>query len=437
MSSLLTYTLITDPVPLVTSPAGGSTPSVGAVHVLATNTQTRAVKWRTIDVHVPVGTGAGDLTTSPGSVQARIENAAGATFGWQSTAQAFRASASPTATALTVAPGASIVLVLTDIPVSTAEGAVALTIQEEAAHGTAQPSRRTSVLGLLKKAPRRLPIPDLPRDFRPERSLVAKGSDVVLRWEGRADLTYTIVGPDGTPRPASGGRWAPPTADAPQRDATYTLVATDGTRSYSLTTTVHLRTPTFDAVTVTGDVTVGGAVAATGGVDTPVVRGSADGKKSSITFVDTGVNLNNNDGGWGSLHADKADVTSVNAQWVQGRTSADGYISFAADGVNVKTGEAGWGILHADKADVTGVNAKWVQGRATTDGYITFPEDGVNVSTGAKKWGVVHADKADLNGVNTKWVQGRNTTDGWVDFPPHGVCVWANGKHERGTVNAD
>ncbi|WP_163548385.1 hypothetical protein [Candidatus Frankia nodulisporulans] len=394
MSSLLTYTLITDPVPLVTSPVGGSTPSVGAVHVLATNTQTRAVKWRTIDVHVPVGTGAGDLTTSPGSVQARIENAAGATFGWQSTAQAFRASASPTATALTVAPGASIVLVLKDIPVSTAEGVVALTIQEEAAHGTAQPSRRTSVLGLLKKAPRRLPIPDLPRDFRPEQSLVAKGSDVVLRWEGRADLTYTIVGPDGTPRPASGGRWAPPTADAPQRDATYTLVATDGTRSYSLTTTVHLRTPTFDAVTVTGDVTVGGAVAATGGVDTPVVRGSADGKKSSITFVDTGVNLNNNNnGGWGSLHADKADVTSVNAQWVQGR--------------------------------------------ATTDGYITFPEDGVNVSTGAKKWGVVHADKADLNGVNTKWVQGRNTTDGWVDFPPHGVCVWANGKHERGTVNAD
>ncbi|EFC83278.1 hypothetical protein FrEUN1fDRAFT_3552 [Parafrankia sp. EUN1f] len=105
--------------------------------------------------------------------------------------------------------------------------------------------------------------------------------------------------------------------------------------------------------------------------------------------------------------------------------------------MNINTGSAQWGIVHADKADVTGVNAKWVQGRSSADGYISFVEDGVNINTGSAQWGIVHADKADVTGVNAKWVQGRNATDGWIDFPPHGVCVWKNGKHERGTVGAD
>ncbi|EFC83372.1 hypothetical protein, partial [Parafrankia sp. EUN1f] len=408
MTTLLAYTLVTDPAPLETSRAGSTAPSGGAVYLLVANVDhPQPVNWRTIDVGVPVGTGATDLTTDPNSITARIDNVAGQggnppTFIWQNAQRVFRAEARSDGGPRPLARGESMVLVLEDIPVNTAAGVVALTIRENAALGNGQAANRNTLQGLLKKTPKKLPVPDLPRNFRPQRSLVQTGSNVVLLWDGRDDLDYRIVLPDGSEQAASNGQWSPAAGTAPQRGTTYTLVASDGAQKYYLTTTVDVASPAFDTLTVTGQLT------AIGGIEAPWVRGSAAGWKSTVTFTADGVNIGNDAGQPGTVHADKADVTGVNAKWVQGRSSADGYISFVEDGVNINTGSAQWGIVHADKADVTGVNAKWVQGRSSADGYISFVEDGVNINTGSAQWGIVHADKADVTGVNAKWVQGRN-----------------------------
>ncbi|EIV96451.1 hypothetical protein [Frankia sp. QA3] len=432
MSTLLAYTLVTDPAPLETSTTGQAAPSQGAVYLLVSNVDhPQPVNWRTIEVGVPVGTGATDLTTNPTAITPRIDNVTGPTFTWQGAQKVFRATAHSNGSPRPLARGESMVLVLADIPVNTAEGVVALTIRENAALGGAQAVNRNTMQGLLKKAPKKLPVPDLPRNFRPQKSLVQTGSDIVLLWDGRDDLDYRIVLPDGSEQTASKGQWSPAAGTAPQRGATYTLVVSDGTQKYYLTTTVDVRSPTFDALTLTGQLT------ATGGTETPWVRGNTAGRKSAVTFTDDGVDISNNAGQSGVLHAEKAAVTGINTRWVQGPNTTDGWIDFTQDGVNVKNGDDKWGILHADKADVTGINTRWVQGRNTTDGWIDFTQDGVNVKNGDDKWGILHADKADVTGINTKWVQGRNTTDGWIDFPPHGVCVWQNGKHERGTVRAD
>ncbi|WP_160826811.1 hypothetical protein [Actinomadura sp. J1-007] len=82
------------------------------------------------------------------------------------------------------------------------------------------------------------------------------------------------------------------------------------------------------------------------------------------------------------------------------------------------------------------MNASWVQGRSTSDGWISFPQGGINVyRDGAQQWGTVAADKADINGVDlqhlnvagevvasgltiykngTQWLQTNETTDSFV-----------------------
>ncbi|MGO4458090.1 hypothetical protein AB4039_12400 [Streptomyces sp. M-16] len=68
-----------------------------------------------------------------------------------------------------------------------------------------------------------------------------------------------------------------------------------------------------------------------------------------------------------------------------------------------KDGTQEWGTVAADKADLTGINTSWVQGRTTGDGWIEFPANGLNVFQGAgdRQWGTVAAGTADLDDVVT------------------------------------
>ncbi|WP_261575979.1 hypothetical protein [Frankia gtarii] len=119
MPTLLAYTLVTDPAPLETSRTGQAAPSQAAVYLLVSNVDhPQPVNWRTIDVGVPVGTGATDLTTNPNAITPRIDNVAGPTFTWQSTQQVFRATAHGNGSPRPLARGESMVLVLADIPVN-------------------------------------------------------------------------------------------------------------------------------------------------------------------------------------------------------------------------------------------------------------------------------------------------------------------------------
>ncbi|MFD8990432.1 hypothetical protein ACFVZ4_20530 [Streptomyces goshikiensis] len=406
----LSYEILTDPVPLQTSGSDDAQTSVaGTVYIVVSNPTTDWVPWYQIEVVLPCGKEAGDLTDRPDMIKTGIEPYA-VRFGdvpkdeWDAGTRTFTVSA---ALGGLFTPGDSMVLSLDGFPVSDKEGLVRLTVNEISGGDPGDGVRTHPLtLSLLKRAPK------APRNFRPEEALVDGGENVVLVWDGPDTLTYTIEGPDGlsVPVPQRSGpdwRWSPGPDDAPLRDATYTLVATspDGRQpGYFLTTTVAVRRPEFEAVT------------ATQGLFAPRIEGTTD--KGVIVLTEDGVEVLAADGEPGLVSAGKADVEGVTTRWVRGRGAAAGWIEFPAAGLNVFRGEGDrkWGTVAADKADLNGINTAWVQGRDAAAGWIEFPAAGVNVfrGEGDRQWGTVAADKADLNDLVTDRarVKDRLTLDG-------------------------
>ncbi|GHD81253.1 hypothetical protein ACFQL8_07150 [Streptomyces goshikiensis] len=406
----LSYEILTDPVPLQTSGSDDAQTSVaGTVYIVVSNPTTDWVPWYQIEVVLPCGKEAGDLTDRPDMIKTGIEPYA-VRFGdvpkdeWDAGTRTFTVSA---ALGGLFTPGDSMVLSLDGFPVSDKEGLVRLTVNEISGGDPGDGVRTHPLtLSLLKRAPK------APRNFRPEEALVDGGENVVLVWDGPDTLTYTIEGPDGlsVPVPQRSGpdwRWSPGPDDAPLRDATYTLVATspDGRQpGYFLTTTVAVRRPEFEAVT------------ATQGLFAPRIEGTTD--KGVIVLTEDGVEVLAADGEPGLVSAGKADVEGVTTRWVRGRDAAAGWIEFPAAGLNVFRGEGDrkWGTVAADKADLNGINTAWVQGRDAAAGWIEFPAAGVNVfrGEGDRQWGTVAADKADLNDLVTDRarVKDRLTLDG-------------------------
>ncbi|WP_156056357.1 hypothetical protein [Streptosporangium roseum] len=423
----LTYTILTDPTSLEAS-VDGRSPSTGTVYLMVTNTR-RTVPWLRIEVKVPVGDGAGHLTRDISTIKPRgeytdtqsgpqadtqpvIVQPQGANV-FQVTSQSGRIEG--------FASGDYMVLTLENVTVAPTAGVAVLMVTE-----TIRTSRGWQVsdaaVPVVKAAPKEIPAP---RDFRPDKAMLDAGEDLALSWDGSDDFSYEIRFPGGRADIPGGTRtWSP--AEAPKRATTYILVATDPTtqKQHFLTTTVQVRYPVLETLT------------ATTGIDTPWVQGTAN--KGRVTFTGTGVEIFNNSGGLGTVHADRADLNGVNTEWVQGRSADDGKISFPKDGLDVRQGSGAWGTVHADRADLNGVNTEWVQGRSADDGWISFPKEGLNVRKGAgQAWGTVFADKADLNGVNTEWVQGRSADDGKITFPKAGLNVYRNGTQEWGTMAAD
>ncbi|MER8096145.1 hypothetical protein [Streptomyces goshikiensis] len=406
----LSYEILTDPVPLRTSgPDDAQTSVAGTVYIVVSNPTTDWVPWYQIEVVLPCGKEAGDLTDRPDMIKTGIEPYA-VRFGdvpkdeWDAGTRTFTVSA---ALGGLFTPGDSMVLSLDGFPVSDKEGLVRLTVNEISGGDPGNAVRTHPLtLSLLKRAPKE------PRNFRPEEALVDGGENVVLVWDGPDTLTYTIKGPDGlsVPVPQRSGpdwRWSPGPDDAPLRDATYTLVATspDGRQpGCFLTTTVAVRRPEFEAVT------------ATQGLFAPRIEGTTD--KGVIVLTEDGVEVLAADGEPGLVSAGKADVEGVTTRWVRGRDAASGWIEFPAAGLNVFRGEGDrkWGTVAADKADLNGINTAWVQGRDAAAGWIEFPAAGVNVfrGEGDRQWGTVAADKADLNDLVTDRarVKDRLTLDG-------------------------
>jgi hypothetical protein len=243
-------------------------------------------------------------------------------------------------------------MVLQNVVVNPREGLVVLTVRERASIGrTAAKRVRNAVQCLVKKAPR------APRDFRPEQSMVDNGDNIVLKWDGPSDLQYWIQFADGGRQQVGGtGQWSPAPGTGPNRDTTYTLVATSGGQDkYFLTTTVHLRNPTFETIT------------ATVGTNTPWIQGTGN-DNSRATFSALGVDINNAAGGGGRIGADEAAVNGVRTGWVQGRNSDDGWISFPKSGVNVyRDGQSVWGTVVADQLNINSMSLN----RAEVNGWLT------------------------------------------------------------------
>ncbi|MEV4246722.1 hypothetical protein AB0J63_25285 [Streptosporangium canum] len=424
--AMLTYTLLTDPAPLEAS-AAGRPPSTGTVYLVVTNTGQQAAFWSTVTVQVPVGNGAGDLTPNFGKIKPKGEYGT-----WSGTLSSVSVQPGPQGSnafqvtapggRASFAPGDHMVLTLEEVTVAPAAGLAVLKVTENAGRTrTGRLSSSVAAVSLVKTAAKEIPPP---RDFRPDKVMLDETDTLTLSWEGSDDFSYEILFPGGQRPIASNARsWSPAAADAPKRATTYILVATSRStpqRKHYLTTTVQVRSPVLETLT------------ATTGIDAPWVQGATDATKGRVTFTGTGVEISNNSGGQSTVTADKANLTGVNTEWVQGRSTDDGWISFPKEGVNVRRGSGhDWGSVFADKADLNGVNTGWVQGRSTDDGWISFPKDGLNVyRDGSRSWGNVAAEKADLNGVSTKWVQGKDDRDGWIDFSYYGVNVF---RHDEGT----
>ncbi|MFI7129171.1 hypothetical protein ACIBQ1_25935 [Nonomuraea sp. NPDC050153] len=421
--TLLTYTLMTDPTPLEASAAGRS-PSTGTVYLIVTNTGRQAAFWHSIQVQVPVGNGAGHLTSDFKKIKPK--GVYGTRSGSQSPvnvkpqgSDTFQATAQGGGRTR-LDPGDHLVLTLENVTVAAAAGVAVLRVTENSSSTQAgQLSNRYAAVPLMKTTPKEIPAP---RDFRPDDTMVNAGTNIVLRWEGSDDFNYKILFPGGQATVPQGVRsWSPAAADAPKRATTYTLVATSRTtpkQEHFLTTTVEVRDPVLETLT------------ATTGISTPWVQGTASATGGRVTFTGTGAAISTNSGGPGSVTADKVNVQWVTAYAVTGPAGGDGSIAFRGGGVAITSsaGTTQLGTVFADKAEFNGVRTEWVQGRSHDDGWISFPKEGLNVRRGSgQDWGNVFADKADLNGVNTRWVQGRTAADGWISFPTSGLQVSRGG----------
>ncbi|HSA52293.1 MAG TPA: hypothetical protein VLH10_19575 [Yinghuangia sp.] len=300
----LSYEILTDPAPLQVPEPGGE--SRGAVYIVVTNQTGKPVTWGSIEVRVPVGTADGDLTSVPTTINARVEQNTATTKADEPTASRDVTTGSVRVTPRNNAPfkkDGSLVLVLDGFPVSATPGVVLLRIEERPPRGAA---RKSVVLSLLKRAPA------VPRNFRADKSLVAAGKDVVLRWEGPDALLYEVQAPDGStesvpPRTGTGAtswQWSPKQGTEPNRDATYTLTAKTAPGQqpqHVLTTTVHLQSPEFDTLT------------ATTAVHTPQVQGTT-GQSGQVTFTRQGAQIHDDTGALGTLTADKAQVKDLETE---------------------------------------------------------------------------------------------------------------------------
>ncbi|MEV4182820.1 hypothetical protein AB0J28_15440 [Streptosporangium canum] len=437
--TMLTYTLITDPAPLAASEAGRQSKSMGTVYLLVTNTGQQAAFWSTIEVEVPVGNGAGDLTSDFNKV--RPEGEYGPRSGTRSSvnvqpgpqgSNAFQATAPGGRTPF--APGDYMVLTLANVAVAPTAGLAVLRVTENAGRTkTGRLSKSFAAVALVKTTPKEIPAP---HSFLADNAVVDAGTKVTLSWEGSDDFTYEILFPGGrkpVPQVKHTGSHGPysvvlDASDAPKRDTTYTLIASFGTQRHTFTTTVQVRNPILETLT------------AINGVTTPWVQGASKGD-GAFTFSQGAMHVRHEFGSQegGALYAGEATVSGVATEYVKGLKDGDGDITFLPGGVKVwrTRGSNDPGTLYAGEATVSGVatgeviadritvnrvNTERVQGKANT-GSLTFTADGVEVSNNSGGQGAVLADRIAVNRVNTERVQGKSTGDGWITFPYGGIQV--------------
>ncbi|MFI7151527.1 hypothetical protein ACIBO2_41980 [Nonomuraea sp. NPDC050022] len=391
------------------------------MYLVVANTGKEPVDWTTIKVQVPAGPGGDDLTSNITKIVPTVKYVPKSGTPPQVTVKrqddVFHATGSAGSQ---FKRGDYMVLTLENVPVAPMAGVAVLMVTESSKTPSAKKTSDKFVpMALVKTAPKETPAP---RNFRPEKSMVDAGTDVVLLWDGSNDFDYKIVLPDGAEEAASQGKWSPKAKTAPKRDATYILVATSRstpTRKHFLTTTVQVRNPVLE--TVTADKAI------VNGVTTPWVQGPND-NDGSISLSPGGLNVWRLRGSQdrGTVWAAKADVNGVNTEWVQGRNADDGWISFPKSGLNVyQNGSQNWGTVTADKGLFNSVTTLWAGGPNSGDGGITFPEGGVLVwrTVGRSEWGTVFADTAEANGVKTYKVVGKNADGGWITFPSGGMNV--------------
>ncbi|MEV3986129.1 hypothetical protein, partial [Nonomuraea sp. NPDC049758] len=334
--TMLTYTVLTDPAPLEASATGRT--STGTVYLLVTNTGQQPAYWSTITVEVPVGSGAGDLTSNLNKIKpsgeyrtwpgTRLGTWTGPPPGTRSPvnvqrqgSNAFQATQATTPGGRTpFAPGDHMVLTLENVTLAAAAGLAVLAVTEKAGRTkTGGLSTSHAAVALAKTAPQELPAP---HSFHPDKAMVNVGDTLTLSWQGPTGFRYEIMYP-GAPQfvTVAGSSWSPPTA--PKRATTYILRATDPTTQHQhfLTTTVQVRDPELDTLTATTE------------IKTPRLQGTKT--NWGLTITGTGAEISDSSSVKGTLTAGKAVFDGVLTGYVEGPNSGEGVITFPQGGVKV------------------------------------------------------------------------------------------------------
>ncbi|WP_242904522.1 hypothetical protein [Actinomadura terrae] len=325
--TMLTYTLLSDPAPLAASTAGQAR-STGTVYLMVTNTGPTAAHWSGNEVTLPVGEGTDGLTPDLSTIKATGTFHDAKTGGVRKLKVPTPAATGPfvvtdpSGVKIPFAQGDHLLLKLEGVAVAAAAGLAVVRVKELASRTTkAKVSTGFAVLPLVKTAARASAAPS---GFRPVQAMVDDGDRLHLRWDGPADWAYTIALPDGTNAavPTPGPlEWKPAPGTGPKRDSTYTLIATEpgtGHRHY-LTTTVQVRTPTFET-----------------GVHALKVQGI--GNTGSLTFTSVGIDVFSNTGTRGVVQSFSVVAERVNTDRVQGTGSRAGWITFPEGGLQVCNG---------------------------------------------------------------------------------------------------
>ncbi|WP_030022651.1 hypothetical protein [Streptomyces monomycini] len=365
-NTLLSYHTVTYPDPLRTTTDNGE--SIGTVHLIVFNHHKTTATWETIEIIVPEGTESKDLTTDPG----RISPSASADNKFerkQPSRNVFLAT--PGKSRGELYRGDSLVLTLDNVLINKTAGLSVLTVVETAAGGDTKAVKdlRYGAAGVLKLDASKIPPPkpaNIPRNFRPEKAIVADGKDVVLNWEG-PDAEYTILLADGTRIPmdkTTARAWKPQRKEHfSRRDTTYTLVATLGGQNIAyLTTTVHIEKPDFSQ-----------------GLYTPWVQSADKASWIQLTKDQVNIKLGEKIQGiypWGKLATGKVDTNSVTA-------AEDVEVKGAFTVTKLLTAKGDISVSYGSQQKITtsGTNGAHIGGglqvdeSLTVNGYLTAESD--------------------------------------------------------------
>lgn len=250
--TLLNYAIDTVPDPLQASPETGDT-VMGVLTIIVSNGTGKSINLASLNIVLPIGPNAKDLTTSPNSIMGSADPQRLWSVAATSTPGTYLiqpVSGSPIAIT-----GAGVVFQFFNIPVNQAPGTFNVTIGEIASLTTVMPQYPAYAVIPLTKFPYGFFFSNLV----PSAPAVNNGKAVTLTWQGSTQAKYFMLYNDQMVDVSNIRKWESPVLN---RDTTFLLKAVSESNGETvergLSATINVMNPDLVAssLNVTGDATV-------------------------------------------------------------------------------------------------------------------------------------------------------------------------------------
>ena len=362
-NTLLTYSLNTLPDPLQATPAQGNVVYAG-LSLIVSNSGSTIVNLSQLEVTVPVGTLAQDLTTNPGAI---LWSTSPSTL-WSVTMT------SPGVFLLVPQSGSPIpvsiegmVIQFYNIPVNPQVGAVSINVNETASNTSAPAQVYTATFSVAK-----FPYGFYFTNFVSQVPMVQVGSPVTLTWQGSDNATYAMQWSAAPAVDVTNVRsWVSPNLTS---DTTFILQATvvsqGETVLTSFSTTVIVASPELQATTlqVAGASNLQGATTIGTGNTQATINGNLTVNTATISGA-----LTSSTSTTKQLQASTLTVnqsSTLNNTSLSGTTALQGSVTALGTSQTLYPGSG------------TGANGpNWAQYSSTTDGFVvgtmlSMPQNG-------------------------------------------------------------